>query len=51
MHAGLCLLRLKPTDFWALTPRELAAMSGAWRPVATVLQRAGLQALMHQFPD
>ncbi|MGF9692894.1 MULTISPECIES: rcc01693 family protein [unclassified Rhizobium] len=51
MHVGLCLLRLTPTDFWALTPRELTAMSGAWRPVAPVLQRVGLQTLMHQFPD
>ncbi|WP_349017674.1 phage tail assembly chaperone [Rhizobium sp. 32-5/1] len=22
LHLGLCLLRLSPTNFWAMTPRE-----------------------------
>ncbi|MUO29597.1 MULTISPECIES: rcc01693 family protein [Rhizobium/Agrobacterium group] len=54
MHAGFHLLRLTPQAFWALTPREFAAMSGAFRPVATAraeLARADLEALMARYPD
>jgi uncharacterized phage protein (TIGR02216 family) len=52
MAAGLGHLRLAPRDFWATTPRELAA---ALRPLGTEplepLRRADLAALIRQFPD
>lgn len=51
LHAGLCRLRLAPADFWKLTPREFAAMTGAFAPRPVRLDRAGLNALMHAFPD
>ena len=51
MHAGFCLLRLSSKDFWALTPLELSAMTGAMRPRGAVLERHGLEALMRAFPD
>ncbi|NTJ41714.1 phage tail assembly chaperone [Agrobacterium larrymoorei] len=51
IHAGLCLLRLSPTVFWALTPVEFFAMTGGMRPRAPGLSRAGLDELMRAFPD
>ncbi|HBF32547.1 MAG TPA: phage tail assembly chaperone [Rhizobium sp.] len=51
MHVGLCLLRLDPKQFWALTPREFAAMSGAFKPAPTGLGRDDLAALMALYPD
>jgi uncharacterized phage protein (TIGR02216 family) len=51
MHAGFCLLRLSSKDFWALTPLELSAMTGAMRPRGQVLRRERLEALMETFPD
>jgi uncharacterized phage protein (TIGR02216 family) len=51
MHVGLCLLRLPPDRFWALTPREFMAMGGALRPRAAGLSRDGLFDLMRDFPD
>ncbi|OLP46895.1 rcc01693 family protein [Rhizobium oryziradicis] len=51
MHVGLCLLRLDPRLFWALTPREFAAMSGAFKPAPAGLGRADLAALMALYPD
>lgn len=51
MRAGFGLLRLSSRDFWALTPRELAA---ALRPAARAADapsRAALDALMRAFPD
>ncbi|MDI6834591.1 MAG: phage tail assembly chaperone [Rhizobiaceae bacterium] len=51
MHAGLGLLRLDPDDFWRLSPREFAAITGAFAPAAPRLARAGLEALMLAFPD
>ncbi|MDQ0454280.1 putative phage protein (TIGR02216 family) [Rhizobium paknamense] len=51
MHAGLCLLRLPPDLFWRLTPREFAAMTGAFRPRPAALTREGLAALMAAYPD
>ncbi|WP_255392918.1 rcc01693 family protein [Neorhizobium galegae] len=51
MHAGLCLLRLPPRDFWALTPVEFSAMAGGLRGRGAGLEKAGLDALMRAFPD
>lgn len=56
MHAGLCLLRLDPETFWRLSPREFAAMTGAYAPAAaaqagTRPDRAALEALIGLFPD
>jgi uncharacterized phage protein (TIGR02216 family) len=51
LHLGLCLLRLSPTDFWALTPREFLAVSGGLKPRLPVPDRSALEALMGAFPD
>ena len=53
MGFGLGVLRLSPPEFWAMTPRELAAahqgLSGrAGRPV---LERTALERLIRSFPD
>ena len=50
MRAGLQGLRLRPDDFWALTPAELMLMLG--EPAGGVpMGREGLQSLMASFPD
>jgi uncharacterized phage protein (TIGR02216 family) len=54
MACGLGLLRLRPADFWAMTPRELAlALRGAAGLPASggALHRADLDRLMQRFPD
>ncbi|MDQ0133317.1 putative phage protein (TIGR02216 family) [Neorhizobium galegae] len=51
MHAGLCLLRLPPRDFWALTPVEFLAMTGGLKTRGVGIGKAGLEALMQAFPD
>ncbi|QQM32662.1 phage tail assembly chaperone [Martelella lutilitoris] len=51
LHTGLCLLRLKPEDFWSLTPVEFAAMSGAFAPAGPYPTRAGLEEMMMRYPD
>jgi uncharacterized phage protein (TIGR02216 family) len=51
LHAGLCLLRLPPADFWALTPVEFFVMTGGTRPRGMVTGRAELDELMQAFPD
>ena len=54
MSLGLGVLRLSPSQFWAMTPRELdAAIRGMMGPPATSLtpSRAGLDQLMQRFPD
>lgn len=52
MRFGMGVLRLPPRDFWAMSPRELAA---AWSAVmgerAGPLARGELEQLMGQFPD
>jgi uncharacterized phage protein (TIGR02216 family) len=50
MRAGMVGLRLRPAEFWALTPAELSLLLGiAGRPPA--LGRARLDELMRRFPD
>lgn len=52
MGFGLGQLRLSARDFWALTPRELAAaIEAVAGPARTPLGRAGLEVLMARFPD
>ncbi len=54
MAAGLGLLRLRPADFWSMTPRELdAALSGLLGPAYTdtPLPRTTLADLMQRYPD
>lgn len=48
MRAGIGGLRLRPADFWALTPAELALMLG---PGTVPMSRAGLAALEKRWPD
>ncbi len=54
MRAGLGLLRIAPRDFWAMTPRELAAaLDGLMGRggMAKPLGRQGLADLMRRYPD
>jgi uncharacterized phage protein (TIGR02216 family) len=50
MRLGLVDLRLKPDEFWSLTPAELMLMAGLDGPGAA-LSRAGLAELIARFPD
>ena len=50
MRAGLHGLRLKPSDFWALTPAELAMMLGQSKGVAP-MSRGQLDQLLAAYPD
>ncbi|WP_299818578.1 rcc01693 family protein [uncultured Jannaschia sp.] len=50
MAAGMRGLNLRPTEFWALTPAELAFLLGQ-RQGTHVLNRDGLEALQRRFPD
>lgn len=52
--AGLGILRLRPADFWGMTPRELAlALKGASGLPAreNPFRRGDLDGLMRRFPD
>ena len=54
MAFGLGHLRLAPSDFWAMTPRELAAAARALAPPRAAVSapgRAELDALLALFPD
>jgi uncharacterized phage protein (TIGR02216 family) len=52
MAFGLGVLRLGPTDFWSMTPRELLrAAEGVYGRGAGVISRSALDALMRAFPD
>ena len=53
MAAGLGALRLRPKDFWAMTPRELdAALRGAFGLAGFgAMSRTDLSALMARYPD
>ncbi|SOB98664.1 uncharacterized phage protein (TIGR02216 family) [Rhodobacter sp. JA431] len=50
LRAGLQGLRLRPAEFWALSPAELALMLGA-KGQGGALSRAGLAALVKRWPD
>jgi len=49
MAMGLGTLRLSPRDFWAATPREIAAAFPTSKGAA--LPRGVLEQLLEQFPD
>jgi uncharacterized phage protein (TIGR02216 family) len=49
MHLGLGVLRLSPRDFWAATPREIAAAFAS--PSAGPPGRRDLDDLINRFPD
>jgi uncharacterized phage protein (TIGR02216 family) len=49
MELGLGVLRLSPRDFWAATPREIAAAFPVRAP--RTMDRTGLEQLIRQFPD
>ncbi|MGD9803805.1 MAG: phage tail assembly chaperone [Hyphomicrobiaceae bacterium] len=53
MAAGLGLLRLSSADFWAMTPRELAAALGArlGQPARAPMRRGDFVRLMDRYPD
>ena len=54
MAAGLGTLRIPPSDFWRMTPKEIdAALRGAFGLVSTSAapSRADLHQLMQLFPD
>ncbi|MCX5519482.1 phage tail assembly chaperone [Kaistia defluvii] len=52
MAIGFGLLRLSSREFWALTPRELAAaIEGLTGRTHAPMDRAGLDDLMRRFPD
>ena len=50
MQAGLHGLRLRPAEFWALTPAELNLMLGRDTGVAP-LARQRLDELLNAYPD
>lgn len=50
MRAALVGLRLRPEEFWALTPAELRLMLGQGG-AEPALTRKGLDALLAAYPD
>jgi uncharacterized phage protein (TIGR02216 family) len=50
MHAGLGVLGLAPREFWATTPREIAAAFAA-ADTAAAPARRDLDDLMQLYPD
>lgn len=50
MRAGLGELRLRPSDFWNLTPVEFLALAG-YVGVAAPTTRETLERLSSAFPD
>ena len=49
MQLGLGVLRLSPRDFWAATPREIAAAFAS--SVAQPMRRDDFDDLINRFPD
>jgi uncharacterized phage protein (TIGR02216 family) len=50
MRLGLGELRLRPDDFWALTPAELRLIAGREGQGAP-MTRAGFEGLARAYPD
>jgi uncharacterized phage protein (TIGR02216 family) len=50
MHIGLGKLRLRPEEFWRLTPIEFLLLSGLG-PGGGSTTRAALEQLCREFPD
>ena len=50
LRLGLGRLRLRPAEFWALTPAELMMMLGR-ESAAPPLSRSRLEELARAFPD
>lgn len=50
IRLGLVELRLRPCDFWDLTPAELLLLAGHGER-REALTRAGLDELLARFPD
>lgn len=51
MQIGVYQLRLKPHEFWSLTPLELTIIFGFKGRRSAVMTRASLMELHTQFPD
>ncbi|HEY7764440.1 MAG TPA: rcc01693 family protein [Aestuariivirgaceae bacterium] len=52
MQLGLGYLRLAPSEFWRMTPRELeAALTAAQAFEPPSIERSDLSHLMRLFPD
>ncbi len=51
MQLGLRVLRLRPAEFWALTPAELRLMLGDEAQATAVLGRTRLDELLAAYPD
>jgi len=52
MAFGFAVMRLSPAEFWAMTPRELAAAMRAFgHGVHAPPGRAEMEAMMRAFPD
>ena len=52
MRFGFAVLRLSSAEFWAMTPRELAAaMGGAAIEPSKWLDRRRLTELLQRYPD
>jgi uncharacterized phage protein (TIGR02216 family) len=52
MGLGLGALRLSPSAFWAMTPKELeASLAGAFGEAVEPMTRRDLGALMARYPD
>jgi uncharacterized phage protein (TIGR02216 family) len=52
MAFGLGRLRLAPSAFWSMTPRELAAaMRPFCRDASPLMERSAFARLMRAFPD
>jgi uncharacterized phage protein (TIGR02216 family) len=54
MAAGLGTLRIPPSEFWRMTPKEIDAALRGYFGVTTINNapsRADLQQLMQLFPD
>ncbi|MCX7888568.1 MAG: phage tail assembly chaperone [Rhodobacteraceae bacterium] len=50
MRIGIGELRLRPAEFWAMTPAEFLLAAGRM-PAVAPMDRARLEALARQWPD